>query len=131
MKQSSAVFLINSKGKVLLIHPSGRYNRKAPWGPPKEGLESGETPLAAAQRALSEEVGLVAGSHGPVSDLGPVTYKSKSKKVWCFTARYLGKDNDVNLDWENDQYGWFTLEEAVSVTKEEFAPILSRSFTLE
>ncbi len=130
MKLSSAIFLVNSEAKVLLVHPSGQYNRKAPWLPPKEELEPDETPLAAAQRAFSEELGLAPNSHDTLQDLGSVTYKSKSKMVWCFAARYLGKDNEIRLDWENDRYGWFTIDEARRIVKEEFAPVLSKAVAL-
>ncbi|MEE8470989.1 MAG: NUDIX domain-containing protein [Dehalococcoidia bacterium] len=126
MKQSGAVFLVNSEGKVLLVHPSGKHNRNTPWMPPKEEIEPGETPLQAAQRAVTEELHLSSESYHAVQDLGSVVYKSKSKTVWCFAARYLGKEDDVRLDWENDRYGWFTLEEARSIAKEEFAAVLER-----
>jgi predicted NUDIX family NTP pyrophosphohydrolase len=125
LKQSSALFLVNSDGKVLLVHPSGNYNRNAPWMPPKEEIEPEETPLAAAQRAVAEELGLAPTSYGTVKDLGSVTYRSKSKIVWCFAAPYLGKDNDIRLDWENDRYGWFAVDKARHMVKEEFAPVLA------
>ena len=124
MKQSGAMFLINAEGRVLLVHPSGRYNVKAAWMPPKEQLEPGEEPLEAALRAVAEELSLPSDSYSNVHELGFVTYKSKAKKVWCFSAQYLGKDDDIRLDWENDRYRWFTLEEARSVVKEEFEPLL-------
>lgn len=127
MKQSSAIFLVNNEGKVLLVHPSGRYNRKAPWLPPKEEIQPEESPLAAAQRAAVEELGLDSNSYGPLQELGSVTYKSKSKMVWCFAARYLGKDDDIRLDWESDRYGWFSVDEARRVVKEEFEPVLSKA----
>jgi predicted NUDIX family NTP pyrophosphohydrolase len=125
LKQSSALFLVNSEDKVLLVHPSGNYNRNAPWMPPKEEIEPDETPLAAAQRAVAEELGLPPTSYGTVKDLGSITYKSKSKTVQCFAALYSGKDDDIRLDWENDRYGWFAVSKARHMVKEELAPVLS------
>ncbi|HEY49811.1 MAG TPA: NUDIX hydrolase [Dehalococcoidia bacterium] len=125
MKQSGAIFLVNGAGKLLLIHPSGKYNRNAPWMPPKEEIESGETPQEAAQRAVVEELHLPPNSYDSVEELGAITYKSKSKMIWCFQARYRGKDNDISLDWENDLYGWFTPVAAREVIKEEFTPLLA------
>lgn len=124
MKQSGAIFLVNGEGKVLLVHPSGRYNRKAPWLPPKEEMVLGETPRQAAERAVAEELHLDPNSYSDMAEMGPVTYKSRSKMVWCFSARYHGEDDAVVLDWENDRYGWFTFEEARAMVKEEFAPLL-------
>ena len=124
VKQSGAMFLINSARRVLLVHPSGRYNRKAPWMPPKEQLERGETPLDAAARAVVEELHLSRDSYRDVRELGSVAYKSGSKRVCCFAALYKGNDDDVQLDWENDRYGWFDFDEARSIVKEEFVSIL-------
>ncbi len=124
MKESGAMFLVNVEGKVLLVHPSGAYNRNAPWMPPKEELKTGETPLDAARRAVAEELHLAPDSYGEAGELGQVVYRSKSKRVWCFQTVYHGGDEDIRLDWENDRYGWFTLDEARGVVKEEFAPLL-------
>lgn len=124
MKKSGAMFLVNAEGKVLLVHPSGTFNRNAPWMPPKEQLEEDETPLEAARRAVIEELNLPPDSYAAVEELGTVTYRSRSKTVSCYAARYSGKDDDIRLDWENDAYGWFTVEEARGVVKEEFAPLL-------
>ena len=124
MRESGAMLLVNGGGKVLLVHPSGTFNRNAPWMPPKEELEPGETPLEAARRAVVEELHLAPDSYGEVTELGPVTYKSRAKRVWCFRAQYRGQDDDVRLDWENDRYGWFEPGEARAVIKEEFGPLL-------
>jgi predicted NUDIX family NTP pyrophosphohydrolase len=126
MKQSGAMFLVNREGRVLLLHPSGTFNRKAPWMPPKEEIEPGETALDAAKRAVIEELHLAPESYESVRELGPVTYKSKSKQVHCFIARYLGGEDDVTLDWENDMYGWFAPGEARRMVKEEYGPALER-----
>ena len=118
------MFLVNRGGKVLLVHSSGKYARNLPWMPPKEEIQPDETPLEAAQRAIVEELHLNQDSYQDIESLSPVTYKSKSKMVWCFAARYLGRDDDIYLDWENDKYGWFTTEEAREIIKEEYVPLL-------
>ncbi len=125
MKQSGAIFLVNGEGKLLLVHPSGNYNKNSPWMPPKEQVEADETPREAAQRSVVEELNLPPDSYACVEELGYVTYKSGSKTVYCFKAAYRGKDDDISLDWENDSYGWFTAVEARDVIKEEFAPLLA------
>jgi predicted NUDIX family NTP pyrophosphohydrolase len=120
------MFLVNSEGKVLLVHPSGKFNVNAPWMPPKEQLEEGETPLEAARRSITEELNLSSESYNAdtVVGLGEITYKSRAKKIKCFAVTYRGKDDDIRLDWENDRYGWFNVEEAREVIKEEFVPLL-------
>ena len=124
MRESGAMFLLNMEGRVLLVHPSGRFNRNAPWMPPKEELEQGESPLQAAQRAVSEELRLTPPPDEVVTSLGSITYKSGTKTVWCFAAPYAGRDDDIRLDWENDRYGWFAPDEAQRIVKGEFAPLI-------
>ncbi len=126
MKRSGAMFLVNREGKVLLVHPSGWHNRNAPWMPPKEEIEEGETPLDAARRAVVEELHLKPDAYESVIDVGEITYKSKAKVVGCYAATYLGRDDNVVLDWENDRYGWFTTDEAMEIVKEEFRPAIAR-----
>jgi len=130
VNQSGAMFLVNKESKILLLHPSGAYNRRAPWLPPKEEIEADETSKEAAQRAVVEELGLPPDSCTDIKELGSVTYKTKSKMIWCFAARYLGKNDAVRLDWENDRYGWFTAEEAQRIIKEEFAPLIPKTMQL-
>jgi predicted NUDIX family NTP pyrophosphohydrolase len=47
--------------EVLIVHPSGRYNRGAPWSIPKGKTEPGEDPETAARRETQEETGVCAG----------------------------------------------------------------------
>ena len=44
--------------EVLLVHPSGSYNRNAPWSIPKGELDEGEDPETAARRETREEAGV-------------------------------------------------------------------------
>jgi predicted NUDIX family NTP pyrophosphohydrolase len=127
VKQSGAIFLVNKDRKILLVHPSGAYNRKAPWLPPKEEVQPDETPEEAAKRAVVEELGLAPDSYADIKEIGSVTYKTKSKTIHCFAARFTGKDDAIRLDWENDRYGWFTADEARRIIKEEFAPVIARA----
>ena len=36
--------------RFLIVHPSGNYNRRAPWSIPKGELDADEDPAAAALR---------------------------------------------------------------------------------
>ena len=79
MKRSSGTLLYRNGPdglEVLLVHPSGNYNRKAPWGIPKGELDEGEDLETAARRETQEETGVEAGS---LVALGHIVYK-KSKK---------------------------------------------------
>src|SRR5690606_867902 len=45
---------------VLIVHPSGNYNRRDPWGIPKGLLDEGESLEEAARRETLEETGVEA-----------------------------------------------------------------------
>ena len=86
MKQSAGTLLYRhgpSGLEVLLVHPSGNYNRKAPWGIPKGEPNEGETPEQAARRETLEETGVVAGE---LTALGHVDYARSRKRVFCFVG---------------------------------------------
>ena len=68
MKESAGTLLYRRGAggalEVLLVHASGNYNRKAPWGIPKGLVDPGETPEQTARRETLEETGVVAGALG-------------------------------------------------------------------
>src|ERR1041384_6261435 len=70
VKQSSGTLLYRRAGKdleVLLVHPSGAYNRTSPWGIPKGIPDEGEAIEDAARRETREETGIhVAGPLVPL-----------------------------------------------------------------
>ena len=65
MKQSAGTLLYREGPRgleVLLVHPSGNYNRKKPWSIPKGEPDPDETDLeATARRETLEETGVTAG----------------------------------------------------------------------
>src|ERR1700749_1777805 len=65
--------------EVLLVHPSGNYNRRAPWGIPKGAPNAGETLEQAARRETWEETGLEITI--ALIDLGYVDYTRSKKRV--------------------------------------------------
>ena len=86
MKLSSGTLLYRRTDKgieVLLVHPSGNYNRKAPWGIPKGEPDDGEAPEHAARRETLEETGVTVGD---LFDLGHVDYTKSRKRVFCFAG---------------------------------------------
>ena len=60
-KLSSGTLLyrfVDGSVEVLLVHPAGNYNRRAPWGIPKGAPDPGEELEATARRETLEETGL-------------------------------------------------------------------------
>lgn len=108
--------------KVLLIHPSGGYNRNAPWSIPKGKKEAGETNEEAAKREVFEEVGIEVKNN--LNSLDKVVYKS-GKQVYAYYAEVEDSIEPV-LNWENDQFKFCSLEEARTLIMPAQQPFIDR-----
>ena len=111
MKQSAGTLLYRTRDgqvEVLLVHPSGNYNRKAPWSIPKGIPDEGETLEDAARRETGEETGMTA---GPLVSLGTVGYTRSRKQVHCFAGE-APQDAPRCASWEVDQAEFVPLARA-------------------
>jgi predicted NUDIX family NTP pyrophosphohydrolase len=112
MRQSSGTLLYRQGAQeleVLLVHPSGAYNRRAPWSIPK-GEPSQETDLEeTARRETLEETGVQA---GPLVSLGHMDYRKSRKRVHCFAGPAPGDAAPHCASWEVDQARFAPLSEA-------------------
>lgn len=108
--------------KVLIVHPSGGYNKNAPWSIPKGKIEKGETIEQAARREVWEEVGIQ--SPDKLDFLEDVVYKS-GKRVYI----YSGEVDDAvfpTLNWECDKAEFVSLEEAEKMLLPAQKPFIQR-----
>jgi predicted NUDIX family NTP pyrophosphohydrolase len=112
MKQSAGTMLYR-KGpgglEVLLVHPSGNYNRRAPWGIPKGLVDEGEDLEQAARRETLEETGVRAGELFP---LGFTEYKRSRKRIDCFAGPAPADAAPHCASWEVDKACFVSVEEA-------------------
>lgn len=102
-RQSAGTLLYRLVGvgvEVLLVHPSGGYNRKAPWGLPKGEPDEKEELEAAARRETTEETGVVPGG---LTAIGYVDYKKSSKRVFAFTGLAPQDATPTCTSWEVDR----------------------------
>ena len=76
---------VDGTTEVLLVHPSGNYNRRAPWGIPKGAPNPGEDLETTARRETWEETGLTV--TGALVDLGHVDYTRSKKRVHGFAIQ--------------------------------------------
>lgn len=95
--------------EVLLVHPSGNYNRRAPWSIPKGLVDPGEDAEQTARRETLEETGVVAGSLQP---LGHVIYTRSRKRIECFTGEASTDAAPRCASWEVDAAEFLPVEEA-------------------
>jgi predicted NUDIX family NTP pyrophosphohydrolase len=86
VKQSAGTLLYRQGAggiEVLVVHPSGGYNRRAPWSIPKGAPDPGEDFEAAARRETEEETGVRA---GPLTAIGTVDLPRSGKRIHGFAG---------------------------------------------
>jgi predicted NUDIX family NTP pyrophosphohydrolase len=130
MKESSGTLLyrhIDNGLEVLLVHPSGNYNRRAPWGIPKGLVEEGEELETAARRETFEETGL---TPGKLVSLSSIDYQKSRKRVHCFAGEAPPDAEPHCASWEIDQAAFLRLEEARRQIHPDQAPFLDRLLEL-
>ncbi len=119
MKQSAGLLLYTPGGHVradpvsvtvLLVHASGPYNRKAPFGIPKGEPNEGEPLEAAARRETLEETGIEV--TGRLEPLGFVDYTRSRKRIHAWAAPMPAGAVPRCASWEIDQARMFSIEEA-------------------
>jgi predicted NUDIX family NTP pyrophosphohydrolase len=126
MKQSAGTLLYRQEAhglEVLLVHPSGNYNRKAPWSIPKGIPDPGEELEAAARRETREETGVEA---GPLTPLDSIVYQKSRKRIFCFTGPAPKGAQPRCVSWEVDCAEFVTLERARQVIHPDQTPFLDR-----
>jgi predicted NUDIX family NTP pyrophosphohydrolase len=112
MKESAGTLLYRRGDhglEVLLVHPSGNYNRRAPWGIPKGLPEAGESLEAAARRETLEETGVASGALVP---LGHIDYTKSRKRVHCFAGAAPSDVEPRCASWEIDRAEFVPLDRA-------------------
>jgi predicted NUDIX family NTP pyrophosphohydrolase len=113
--------------EVLLVHPSGNFNRRAPWGIPKGQPNNEEDLETAARRETVEETGLVCGS---LVALGHVDYKRSEKRVYAFAGPAPDAALPSCASWEVDNVQFIELSRARRIIHPDQATFLQRLIDL-
>ncbi len=116
--------IVDGAVEVLLVHPAGNYNRRAPWGIPKGAPNADETLEATALRETFEETGLAI--DGPLVDLGHVDYTRSKKRVHAFAARAPEGATPRCASWEVDKVEFIELTRARRIIHPDQAALLDR-----
>ena len=107
--------------EVLLVHPSGAYNRRAPWGIPKGLPDPGESLEETARRETAEETGVVAGA---LAELGRVSYRKSRKDIVAFAGEAPAGAAPRCASWEVDCAEFVTVARARALIHPDQAPLL-------
>jgi predicted NUDIX family NTP pyrophosphohydrolase len=127
MKQSAGTLLYRQGAdglEVLLVHPSGGYNRNAPWSIPKGVPGKDEDLETTARRETEEETGVKA--TGPLTPLGSMIYRKSRKEVHCFAGPAPADAAPRCASWEVDQASFVTLARAREVLHPDQVVFLDR-----
>jgi predicted NUDIX family NTP pyrophosphohydrolase len=126
MKQSAGTLLYRQGAdglEVLLVHPSGNYNRKAPWGIPKGEVEGDAGLEETARRETQEETGVTAGE---LRELGFIDYTKSRKRIFAFAGAAPADAAPHCASWEVDQACFVPLERARQLIHPDQAAFLDR-----
>ena len=115
--------LAEGRLEVLLVHPSGPYNRRAPWSIPKGIPDEGEALEAAARRETQEEAGVIAGR---LTSLEWIDYRRSRKRVFAFAGPAPNDAQPTCASWEVDRAEFLSLDEARRVIHPDQAPFIER-----
>ncbi len=109
--------------EVLLVHPSGNYNRRAPWSIPKGIPDEGEDLETAARRETLEETGVTAGQ---LASLDWIKYRKSHKRIHCFAGPAPPDAEPHCASWEVDRAEFVTIDEARRLIHPDQAVFLDR-----
>jgi len=116
--------VVDGAVEVLLVHPAGNYNRRAPWGIPKGAPDPNEELEATARRETLEETGIVV--EGTLVDLGFVDYTRSKKRVHGFAAKASDGVVPRCASWEVDKAEFIEITRARRIIHPDQAALLDR-----
>jgi predicted NUDIX family NTP pyrophosphohydrolase len=126
MKQSAGTLLYRHGPEgleVLLVHPSGAYNRKAPWSIPKGEPDEGADLEETARRETREETGV---TPGELVEIGYIEYQKSRKRVHAFAGPAPADAAPRPASWEVDQARFIPLDEARRLLHPDQRPFVDR-----
>ena len=116
--------IVDGAIEVLLVHPAGNYNRRAPWGIPKGAPDPDEALEATARRETLEETGVDV--VGPLADLGHVDYTRSKKRVHAYAGKAPEGAAPRCASWEVDKAEFIEITRARRIIHPDQAALLER-----
>jgi predicted NUDIX family NTP pyrophosphohydrolase len=116
--------IVDGAVEILLVHPAGNYNRRAPWGIPKGAPDPEENLEATAIRETLEETGVTV--VGPLVDLGFVDYTRSKKRVHGYAGKAPDGAAPRCASWEVDKVEFIEITRARRIIHPDQAQLLDR-----
>jgi predicted NUDIX family NTP pyrophosphohydrolase len=116
--------IVDGAIEVLLVHPAGNYNRRAPWGIPKGAPDPNEELEATARRETLEETGLDVS--GTLVHLGFVDYTRSKKRVHAYAGPAPDCASPRCASWEVDKVEFIEITRARRIIHPDQAALLDR-----
>lgn len=127
MKQAAGLVIYRPAGEqleVLLVHPSGSYNRHAPWSIPKGLPDEGESLVDAAIRETHEEAGVGGILAEQLKPLGHIDYTRSKKRVHAYAVECPADAAPHPNCWEIERAEFFSLSDARGLLHADQRPFL-------
>jgi predicted NUDIX family NTP pyrophosphohydrolase len=115
VKQAAGLLIYRRIGgqlEVLLVHPSGNYNRHAPWSIPKGLPDEGESLIDAAIRETHEEAGVGGIRAEQLTPLGHIDYTRSKKRVHAFVVELPVDAAPHPNCWEIERVEFVSIDKA-------------------
>jgi len=104
------LLIAKDTGRLLLVLRSNEVNEPGTWGIPGGAIDDeDESEVSAAKREAHEEVGY----RGPIEIHASYVFKAAKFRYFNFIG-IVPKEFEPRLDWENDEAGWFSMDELPS-----------------
>ncbi len=136
------IMLLNGENRVFVARRIDTTIEA--WQMPQGGIDPGETPLEAAFREMTEEIGScnaeLLQEYGdwlcydlPDHLMGKVWHgKYRGQKMKWYLMRFLGRDSDINLDTEQPEFNawkWMDMAELTRSIVEFKRPLYEKLIT--
>lgn len=107
--RNAVIIIVNLENKILLLKRGSKTNwEKNKWALVGGSIESGETVVDACKREAKEETDI---DVEEIINVFNIMRNGGNNFEYVFACRYYGPNDDVKINGEHSDWGWFSLDE--------------------